>query len=423
MGRVILIGMLCLLTAADVRGDEAILRNGRRVPGRLALEEGRWSFLPAGRGEAIPGSELSEVRLDSSAVAPLHAALPMRVLLRNGQHLTGGLGEFSGKSVSLRTVAAGRISVPRAAVVGLRQPPGWMLLRADDFEEQPEGWKLEGRPRCKGSATSGERGLALDAAGQSAEFVLSEPIKEGRAAVSFRDSATEGNWLVEAEFQLERQTRIASVQFGGGKTYGATVSDMKGEAVPVARSDGWHRLVVQFSPTSLRIALDDAILWHELRRGPGGPLKRIRLLCRGESVRGQVVFDDFSLHRACDELRHPPGDPEQDEVWLKDGDQLFGQFVRADREGIVMEGRFGRRVLPWALTRGVFPRPPEKKAAPRDQVRVWLDSGFDSEPDRLDGFVQALDGRRLLLRHADLGEVSLARGHVLRIEWPGDDQR
>jgi hypothetical protein len=88
-----------------------------------------------------------------------------------------------------------------------------------------------------------------------------------------------------------------------------------------------------------------------------------------------------------------------------------------------MQGHFGRRVLPWTVTRGIFPRPPEKKIPPRNQVRVWLDNGFDSQPDWLDGVVQALDGRRLLLRHADLGEVSVARGHVLRIEWPGDDQR
>ncbi len=402
-------GLLCLLALASVRADEAVLREGRRLNGQLRVIDGRWQFVPT-KGDILNAGDLSEVRFTAAACPMLHAGLPMHLLLRDGQQLTAGLVEVDDKSVRMQSAAMGKLTVPRAAVVSLRQPPGWAI---HDFRDRK---------------FTGEATLTLDKTGQSAEFVLPKPLTEGRLSLSFLEDAADAHWSVEAVFQVERKTRLVSVQVGGDQTYQASVEAIKGEEQPVARSSGRHRLVIQFSPVSLRAGIDDAILWHTLKSGPDGPLTSIRLVCRetqrGKPARGRVVIDDLCLHRAVDEPRRPPGDPEQDEVWLLDGDQVFGKCLRADKQALTIEGRFGRRDLPWTLVRGLYSRRQESVVIPeRERVRLWLDNGFDSQPDQLDGVVRSLDAQRLVLRHAELGELTLARGAIRRVVWPGNERR
>src|SRR5438874_1114898 len=92
-------GLLCLFTLAEGRADEAVLRDGRKVAGRLTLDGTRWQFQPAGKGEPLAPSVLQHVRLEAGSSAPLHDGLPLRVELRGGQWLTGGLREVGGKNV------------------------------------------------------------------------------------------------------------------------------------------------------------------------------------------------------------------------------------------------------------------------------------------------------------------------------------
>jgi hypothetical protein len=316
------------------------------------------------------------------------------------------------------------LTVPRAAVRAIRQPPGWALVRADDFPDDLKNWKVAGKP------ARDEQGMVLDRVGQTVEYTLAEGLPEGRVAVSFQESdgPAGAKWLLEADFLVEKQTRRLTVHLAGeGKDYRAAAEGLPGESTAVARSTGRHRAVVQFSATALRVLIDDEVLWHSLKKGPGGRLVRWTIACRAQeperAVQGKIVFRDFSLHRAIDEFRHPAGDPRQDEVWLLDGDQLFGRFMRADRQGVVIEGRFGRRVLPWTRIRGVFPREREHVAPLRERVRLWLDNGFDSQPDLIEGVVRSLDDRGCVLRHADLGEITLERGRIRRVAWPGNEQR
>jgi hypothetical protein len=104
-------------------------------------------------------------------------------------------------------------------------------------------------------------------------------------------------------------------------------------------SSQWHRLSVRFGPRSLRLRCDGVPLWYSLERGPGGPLSAVSLKCESATPAAAVAWSAFSLEQAADEPRRPPGDKRlaaaagRDELWLADGDQLFGTLHSLDRAG------------------------------------------------------------------------------------------
>jgi hypothetical protein len=407
------------LAVTAARPDEATLRDGRRLPGKLSFRD-TWRFLPTGKSESLPVSSLLSVRLEPSSSSSFRAASVHRVTLRAGEWLTGILLDLNDKTLSLRTAWADKVTLPRAAVAAVTQQPGWALVFLDDLDNGLKEWKVAGKVE-QPSPTSR---LVLSAPGQAVEHTLAVPIEEGRVGVNFHDSreATGAAWVAEAEFRTPAGPRVVTVTLAGATAVTAVAGGIEGASARLARSPGWHRLTVQFTPTSLRVAVDDATLWHNLKRGPGGPLLRFRLVCRkadGQLPRGSLSFKDFAVHRAVAEPRRPVGDPSQDEVWLLGGDQLFSRILRADSHAVVLEGRFGRRTLPWRLVRGIYPRRPAdgaRPATPAGQVRLWIVNGY-AEPDRLVGTVLSLDERRCRFRHALLGEVELERSRVFRVQW------
>ena len=59
---------------------------------------------------------------------------------------------------------------------------------------------------------------------------------------------------------------------------------MAGVAHADTRTPGPHRLTIRFGPRSLALLCDDAVLWHNLERGAGGPAAPVPsgLRCRCE---------------------------------------------------------------------------------------------------------------------------------------------
>jgi hypothetical protein len=126
-----------------------------------------------------------------------------------------------------------------------------------------------------------------------------------------------------------------------------------------------------------------------------------------------------ALTQALANQRHPAGDPEQDEIWLGSGDQVFGTILAADRRQIDLRGRFGQRSFAWSEVRGIYFRRPmlPPRTTEGDHVRIGVRSGLGTEDDLLEGTVQALDTRRLVLRHAVLGEVAIDRARLAWLTW------
>jgi hypothetical protein len=243
--------------------------------------------------------------------------------------------------------------------------------------------------------------------------------------VHLPDSTGEARWEVAADFAdgADRAVRVGLA--GPGGAYTVETSVPRQEGVAVNRSSGWHRLVIEFSPTSLLVTVDDRLLWFNGDRGAGPGLRRVRLSCVGDKPAGAVAFDELTLLRRADDLPRPVVAPGRDELWLAGGDQLFGKLVTADRRGIAWEDRASRRTWPWSEVRGLFParvvRPPRTTTG--EQVRLVLHPAAGPEPDQLDGVMTALGAQRLTLDHPALGELTLPRERLRQLQYLYHGQR
>lgn len=392
--------------------DEAVLADGGHRPGTLSFAAGRLLFQPAGSTAPLPLADLHAVRCTGGPTPPLLVGRAHRVLLPRGQAVTGQLLGLDEVRLRLRTAWAESVAVPRPAVAAVTQLPGWNTFFAADFGPGLPGWHTAGAPAL-GSRRSpaGQHCLVLNRAGQEATHDLSPPVEAGWFAVDFHEEDEPGRaaWQVEAAFGV--RVTIAAT----GEGYAAEVPGVKGTAARLGRTPGWHRLRMDFAPDALAVTLDDTALWYAEGRGPGGPLRQVRLACAGG--RGAVVFADVSVTRPLPEVRHPPGDPGQDEVWLVSGDQVFGQVPRADDQAVELRGPFGKRTLPWGEVRGVFLHrlaPPAPAGAGRVRVRFWPGAG--EEYDELVGTVRGLDERRLTLDHPLLGECPIERARLREVK-------
>jgi hypothetical protein len=431
-----------LLLAGTVAADEAMLPDGRVLPGSLHLaQNARLEFIPSDKQPPLSLAAIHQVRFSAAAAVRLRSGALHRVNLADGQSVTGELLGLDEQQVRLRTAWAPELAVPRTAVVSLLQAGGYATFLQDDFEKDLEAWKISGSPTLSDKqATSGRRSLLLNAVGQTAVYRLEAPLEAGKVGVNFQQvgAAAGAVWTVEVEFQGNGEAQTVRVPVAGDTpsyTADVGVPPLGGGREPpkggtptaegesrewVARTPGWHRLEVEFSPGSLVVTSDETVLWYSRRQGPGGALQQVRLGCTAAGngdTGGAAVFDDFSVARAVAELRHQDADPAQDEVWLLSGDQVLGQVPRADRRGVEVRGVFGNRKLDWGEVRGVFlrrqPAPGQKREG--ESVRVWLRGESGAPADELEGVVRQLDERSLTLVHPVLGEQKIERGRLQRL--------
>ncbi len=370
-----------------------------------------------------------------------------RVRLWDGEQIGGQIQELNKDIVRLRTAWAARLELPRVTVACIEPLPGWRTLVDEDFRGEPggasasvAGLRFVGEPTFP-DAEDGTpaRALLLRAAGQSMTCTLrshaergNEGVTAGRVGVNFqeRGQAAGAWWTVELVFQLgQRMRRVTVGVAGDGEYYAVDSGGLPGTLQRVKRTPGWHRLIVQFRKQSLRVTCDDDVLWHNLDDGPGGPLQRVTIACQRrserEALRGAVAWTEFCVERAVDEHPQSPAEAEQDAVRLLDDDQLFGNIARADRRALQIEGRFGKRSLSWTAVSGCSFRRPSAppKANEGAKVRVFVRSGLCEENDVLEGVVKSLDERRLVLKHALLGEVTLERNRVRKLQpLPGSSK-
>jgi hypothetical protein len=402
-----------------LRADEAALADGKPVVGSLTLDKTGLQFTPAAPGRAVALADVTEFRLAAAAPPPFRAGPGMRLVLPGGQSLTGVFLGLKDDALLFRTAWADRLRVPRAAPTALRHLPGWRPVLVADLHTRPAGGGA-----TTGGPAFGRAGLVLDKAGQSLRLPLAPAVAAGRIGVTFVEKAETagGRWQVEAAFGEKDKERLLRVTVAGGDAPAVDAGGLPGTAQKVGRVAGPRRLVVRFTAGSLSVLCDDAVLWYTLKSGPGGPLRRVSLACvrpdRAPAVRGGVAFTDLVVERAAAEKRRPPAEPDQDELWLAGGDQLFGAVVAADAQGVQIRTRFGPRRLAWTALRGWFLKRqpgPVRPPAGGPAVRLWLRSGLRAELDLLEGALTAMDARQLTLRHAQLGEVRIPRSCVARL--------
>jgi hypothetical protein len=370
--------------------DEAVRADGRQVVGALAWSDGRLRFAPRGGGD-LPLSEIVSVRF-AGRPEPFRTAGGRRVVLTNGDALSGRLLGLDGERLLLQSAWAERLAIPRSAVAAVTHLPGWQVL----VEEAGPGPGKFSR-------------------------VIQTPVRAGRVAVNFAVDGKPGGSreLIAVRFADGKEGQTLRVGVSEAGAYTVVADGLPGGPAAAALTPGWHRLTVGFAPHSLRVSSDDAVLWHSLAAGPRGGLAHVALGGARGTTGGPVRFAAFELAAAVEETPRPPGDATQDELWLADGDQLFGAVPRADLRGVSLRAAFGERTYPWADLRGLFlHRSHAAPPAQRGAARVWLDGGLGSVPDELSGEVTGFDDKALTLRHVVLGEVRVERARLRRLR-PG----
>jgi hypothetical protein len=416
-------GVLCVacLLSPLAGAEEAWRGDGRSLRGHLMLDGGQLRFQPTA-GAVLAPADFTRIRFTEGTPTPFRAGSGRRVRLWDGEQITGQILDLTKETLRLRTAWAARLELPRAAVASIEPLPGWRTILDEDFRNDLKAFTITGEPaRTDAEDGTAAKAIALRAPGQSLSYTLAKPLSAGRVGVNFREQeqASGARWTVELLFQQGEQTRRAAVTIAGdGDHYRVDAGGLTGTARKVARTLGWHRLLVQFRAQSLRLTCDDEVLWYNLEAGPGGRLQRVTIACQRapekETLRGAVAWTEFCIERAVDEHPPPPAEGEQDTIRLLEDDQLFGRILQADRRTIQIEGRFGNRSLPWTMISGCsFHRPATPPMGNKGaRVRLLVRSGLCAEPDVLEGVVTALDDRRLVLKHALLGELTFERGRV-----------
>jgi hypothetical protein len=420
------VSLALLLFAGMLCADEVVRTDGQRVEGRLILDSaGKLRFTPAGKDAPLAPDSIQDIRFPAADVPPFLIGTPHRVELANEQHVTGELLRVDEDSVHLRTAWAEDLKLPRRAVIAVTQPYGVTTIFHEDFDTDPIRMQLASSPPLDDKQhTSGGRGLALNAIGQSALYTLPAPLNAGRIGLHFRETgqASGARWLVEAEFADGSTSRTIGVVLAGeGDAYVVESDVPSGDTRRIAHSTGWHRLSIRFRRDYLLVGVDDRLLFESGKKGPGAPLKQVRLACKKraavDSPRGVLHFDDLTLAKTLEPVAHAAGDTTQDELWLASGDQLFGKIDRADRRHIILRAGSVTREIAWADLRGIYFK--LEAAAPRTAdsvpVRIQFRSGLGSEPDKLDGILEALSDQTLTLRHTVLGRVKLDRARLVRL--------
>ncbi|HTU21055.1 MAG TPA: hypothetical protein VMG10_23585 [Gemmataceae bacterium] len=416
----VLLGLACLLSPLS-SAEEAWRSDGQRLLGNLTLDDGQLRFQPT-KGAALTPTKLTRIRFAEGRPTPFRAGGGRRVRLWDGEQITGQILELNKETLRLRTAWAARLELPRDAVASIEPLPGWQTILDENFRNDLKAFTMTGNPaRTDAEDGTAAKALVLRASGQSLTYSLKNALSAGRVGVNFREQgkASGARWTMELLFQQGESARRVTVTFAGdGEHYRVDAGELAGTARMVARTPGWHRLIVQFRKQSLRLTCDEDVLWYNLEDGPGGRLRRVTIACQrvpeNETLRGAVAWTELCIERAVVEHPPPPAETDQDTVRLLDDDQLFGRILHADRRAIQIEGRFGKRSLPWTMVSGCsFRRPAAPPNASKGaKVRLLLRSGLCPEYDVLEGVVTALDKRHLVLQHALLGELKFERSRL-----------
>src|SRR5262249_3741469 len=141
--------------------------------------------------------------------------------------------------------------------------------------------------------------------------------------------------------------------------------------------------------------------------GPGGPLAEVRLATesKGKDTPPKdlaVVLDDLRLARRIEPVGGVEVEPDQDEVRLVGGDQVFGRVASADPAKVELSS-LGRSVaIPWSIVGGIYFRRAPATSSPVEGwlVRVEWRTSPGNDPrdlDRVEGALKAVGAAEVTL--------------------------
>ena len=414
---------------------------GKRLAGRLAGDAATgFRFEPEGGGPARPLEAGDALGVEGPETASASATPAFRVELGAGQRISGRLGAIDAAAVALEE-GPGRkpATVARAGALALQQRPGEALVFQEGFESlDPARWSAVGEPAIVAEPRlAGAHALRLPAGGAALTCRLAEPVGSGRLELAFFDDSrvTPGQrWFVDLTFRGPTGDEWVRALLGWDEETLAVQSSPGGPALPVqrlTRKEGWHRLIVRFSPERIDLTVDAYELAHG--HGPAGSLLEVRLASQelGQAAvpRGLAgVIDDLRLARVAEPIGGLESDPSQDEVRLVGGDQLFGRLVRADAERVTLTVIDQEATFSWAEVSGLYFRRAPAPARPIEGTWVRAEwraapGGDPKDLDQAEGALTAATPEALTLATPYAGSLTIPHDRLKRLKVLGKMRR
>jgi hypothetical protein len=423
---------------SQTRADLLELPDGQRLTGYVA-GDGRTGigFIPIQASLAMPLEVGSVVQFNGSGPTSLASSPPFRVLIGETLRLSGTLRSISQKGVRLRlSWDATDVAVPRPGVQAVVQRPGEARVLVDGFEIlEKSRWSIVGKPELVTVPHfADKRSLRLPAGGTSLVHTLAEPIAAGRFDLAFLDdgAVVPGQlWSIDLLFQGSSGVSATRALLGWAEE-SLAVESPNGLAVQrLARTPGWHRFLLRFSPTQTEVSVDGKELAHG--KGPDGPLVSVRL---ASAASAQAVppstlaghFDDLQLIRFAEPPDSFELDAAQDEARLVVGDQLFGEIQQSDGERVSMTVDGEPISLAWSEVSGLYFRrvPVGGTAIEGLLVRLEWRTSPGEEPDNVDfaeGALVSVSDKNVALATPYAGVLSIPRERVRRLIVRGHGRR
>jgi hypothetical protein len=401
--------LVVLLSPHVACGEEAVDSSGKRFRGTLMHKKDAWVF-QTDQGKEISLKHLAYVHFEPASALLPKVRLTTSLLLPHGQRLTGSLVGVREKTVEFTASSGTSYTLAREQLVGLVHANDWLPILSDDFAAPLKGWKLEGNPVHDPKVLLfGKTSLRLDAESRlSREWPKLS--RDHRIQVYFccapKPSST--RWTLEAILSTPVDT-LPNLVIEGGKMHCANVREAFGS---LETKSSWHGLSIERHGENLRFYVDDFCLGQtSLPRGTG--IKGVRISSgKGE---GSLWLDAFTLSERLPPIPMPSNDTDQDFIWLRQGEQLFGRIVTADRGAVVLDAKFGKRSFTWKHLRGIgFAN---TKPIPPGEAVVDFRPGSGFVLDCLHAKLIRWQDMNLIVQHSLFGEVAIERERLAKIRF------
>lgn len=414
--------------------------NGERIEGWLEGDvRSGLRFRPRQPGAAIAIEAGAVIQASGSSADSLAGLPPFHVLVGETLRLSGLVQSISESSVKVKlSWQDEEVKLPRPGVQSVIQRPGEARVLAEGFDRlDPSRWSIEGKAAIATDRFLSEKSsLRLAAGGASVKHRLAQPLAAGRIDLAFFDDGSiipGRQWFLELAFEGPGGPLVIEVDLGWSEESLAVLCP-RGPALPVqrlARTRGWHRLMIRFGPAQTEISVDGKELAHG--KSLDGLLAAIRLATASTKLPTTPTdlagyVDDLQIIRFAEPAASFEVDITQDEARLVTGDQLFGEVRKADGERVFMAIEGKAINLSWNEVAGLFFRrlPAQGTTVDGLLARVEWRAAAGEDPVDLDfaeGALIAVSGQAITMVTPYSGVLRIPRPRVRKIAIFGEGRR
>ena len=417
--------------------ERAILLDREPVTGQLEIHPALGVVFRGPDELLLPARQIRRVEAISPPAILPGTSPAHRVHLWGNETLSGQVHAIDGTMLQLNSSVGERVKVPLYLVNKITHFRGDAVLIRDDFEGDLPLRQLAGSAQLDDrTVSSGRQAVRLAKAGDELEYHLARPIGAGWVEARVFDSGETDpalQWVCELEFESRGGPRAIGIILGWTEeSYGlATPQGPSLQVQHIARKRGWSRLGVRFAPDRTTILIDEAVLTH--RSLSAGSLRAVRFLVQTTEDAAEAAakkadiagfVDDLQIAATTGSSAERQPTPDQDDILLANGDQLFGRVESATESELVFAGEFGTLDIAWTEIQEVHFEPRAGATGTVTGQRISLHSASAStyqapasDHDTMEGVLSKLTPEFIELENPFLGSLRFRRDEMRSIDF------